>query len=64
MTKINDGSDDIYLRSNVMVAYSIITQKRIKDIDSIKRQIINNTSETMLPEMRSTLRKFMNAFYY
>ncbi|CDW85172.1 UNKNOWN [Stylonychia lemnae] len=60
--KVQEGEDNIFYRANLMTVYHVITKTKIKDLNSIKMQIIRNTQG--IPEMRSKLVKVFNNFYY
>ncbi|CDW76102.1 UNKNOWN [Stylonychia lemnae] len=62
MIKVPEGPDNLFFRSNVMTIFHVITKTKIRDINSIKQQILRNTQG--LPEMRSKLIKVFNNFYY
>ncbi|CDW77670.1 UNKNOWN [Stylonychia lemnae] len=62
MIKVQDGPDTLFYRSNIITAFHVITKTKIKDLSSIKQQIMRNTQG--MPEMRSKLIKVFNNFYY
>ncbi|CDW76022.1 UNKNOWN [Stylonychia lemnae] len=62
LRKIPDGLPVTFQKAKIQVVYTVFTQGKLKDTESVRQQILKHSQD--IPELRYHTVSFLNYFYY